>query len=418
MALIAFAADKGAPGVTTTAMALTSVWPRPILLAECDPSGGDLVYRFTAVGGGHLDPRRGVLSLGIAARRGMPPQQAWEHVQKMQGGIDLLAGVTNSEQGAGLNSLWGSIGRLLAGLPQADVIADCGRIGVDGPVYDLLAEAVMVVLVSRAGVADVIRLRDRAAALAAALEHRRRGTRIGVLVVADSKRASAALGEVQHVLDQAKVPAKVIGGLPDDPRSAQMFRDGQMGKLAKTPLVRSARGLAKQLVGGLPGQPEQPQQPQQPQQAEPPGRQAQPQPQQPLQPLQPQLAQPQPLQPQPQPQQPLQPQPQLAQAPPALARNSNPPGVLVASPHGRHGRAGQNTVPQTVQPGQDGQPVQPVQPGQDGPPQPGQPPANLFPPQSLPSGPQGPPAGQLTPLPQAPQPMLRPVPAREQSGRE
>ena len=46
MALIAVAADKGAPGVTTTALALAAVWPRPVLLAECDPAGGDLVYRF------------------------------------------------------------------------------------------------------------------------------------------------------------------------------------------------------------------------------------------------------------------------------------------------------------------------------------------------------------------------------------
>ena len=45
VALIAVAADKGAPGVTTTAVALAAVWPRPVLLAECDPAGGDLVYR-------------------------------------------------------------------------------------------------------------------------------------------------------------------------------------------------------------------------------------------------------------------------------------------------------------------------------------------------------------------------------------
>ena len=83
MALIAIASDKGAPGVTTAALALAAVWPRPVLLAECDPAGGDLVYRFPAVGGGHLDPRRGVLSLAVVARRGMQPQQVWEHVQKL-----------------------------------------------------------------------------------------------------------------------------------------------------------------------------------------------------------------------------------------------------------------------------------------------------------------------------------------------
>ena len=86
----------------------------------------------------------------MAARRGLQPHQAWEHTQKLNGGLDILTGVTNAEQGAGLNLLWGPVGRVLAAGAQADVIADCGRLGVDGPLYDLLAEAAVVVLVTRA----------------------------------------------------------------------------------------------------------------------------------------------------------------------------------------------------------------------------------------------------------------------------
>ena len=67
--LIAVAADKGAPGVTTTAVALAAVWPRPVLLAECDPAGGDIVYRLPGEGGDRLDPRRGPAQPG----RGGPP---------------------------------------------------------------------------------------------------------------------------------------------------------------------------------------------------------------------------------------------------------------------------------------------------------------------------------------------------------
>jgi hypothetical protein len=333
VALIAIAADKGAPGVTTAALALTAVWPRPVLLAECDPSGGDLVYRFHAADGGHLDPRRGVLSLAIAGRRGMPPQQAWEHVQQMHGGIGLLAGVTNAEQGAGLNSLWGSVGRLLASLPQVDVIADCGRLGVHGPVYDLLDEAALVVLVTRAGVADVIRLRDRVAALAGVADGRRRGTRVGVLVVAEQRRLGSALGEVQHVLNQGNLLAAVIGGLPEDQRSAQSFRAGQFGKLEKSLLVKAARSVAKQIVSGLPGQPEQPPaQTQQPPVQQPPVQQAQ------VQHAQVQQAPPPPPLPQ-------------AQPPLQQAQPQEPPGVLVASRRGRHDKSGVNTAPYQVPPG-------------------------------------------------------------------
>ena len=180
MALIAVAADKGAPGVTTTALALASVWPNPVLLAECDPAGGDLMFRFPALDGGQLDPRRGLLSLAVAGRRDYQQQQVWPHAQKIHGGLDVLVGVTNAEQGAGLAAMWRPLGAMLAALPGADVIADCGRLGPDGPAYDLLAEAAIVLLVTRPDLGDVIRLRDRAAAIMAAAQRQgRRGIEPG-----------------------------------------------------------------------------------------------------------------------------------------------------------------------------------------------------------------------------------------------
>jgi MinD-like ATPase involved in chromosome partitioning or flagellar assembly len=253
MALIAIASDKGAPGVTTAALALAAVWPRPVLLAECDPAGGDLVYRFPAADGGHLDPRRGVLSLAVVARRGMQPQQVWEHTQKLPGGLDVLAGVTNAEQGAGLSLLWGPIGKILAALPQADVIADCGRLGADGPLYDLLAEATTVVLVTKVHVADVIRLRDRAAAFAAAAASRgRRGFGVGVVGVADHKKFRAALGEVQQVLGQANARATVLGGIAHDVKGADLLGGEWGGNLDRTLLIKTAREVAQHLLVGLP----------------------------------------------------------------------------------------------------------------------------------------------------------------------
>ena len=253
MALIAVAADKGAPGATTASVALAAVWPRPVLLAECDPSGGDLVYRLPAASGGRLDPRRGLLSLAVAARRGLQPHQVWEHAQKLHGGLDVLTGVSGAEQGAGLELLWGSVGKLLAGVPQADVIADCGRIGVDGPVYDLLAHASSVVLVSRATLGDVIRLRDRASVVATALQKRGRpSARVDVVVVADYKHFSAALAEVSQALRQSGAPARVIGGLAHDPKSADQLRGEWGGKLDKSMLIRTARAIAADLVSSLP----------------------------------------------------------------------------------------------------------------------------------------------------------------------
>jgi hypothetical protein len=253
MALIVIAADKGAPGVTTASIALAAVWPRPVLLAECDPSGGDLVYRLPAADGARLDPRRGLLSLAVAARRGVAQQQVWEHAQKLHGGLDVLTGVSNAEQGAGIELLWGPMGRALAGLPGADVIADCGRLGPDSPIYDLLARADSIVLLSRPTLGEVIRLRDRIGALATALGKRGRGgMRVDVVIVTDYKHFGHAIGEVGDALRQSSVPARVVGGLAYEPKSADQLRGEWSGKLDKSMFIRTARSIASDLVATLP----------------------------------------------------------------------------------------------------------------------------------------------------------------------
>jgi hypothetical protein len=249
MALVAVAAGKGAPGVTTTALALAAVWPRPVLLAECDPAGGDIVYRLPRADGGRLDPRCGLLSLAVAARRGVPPVQVWEHAQKLRGGLDVLLGVTTAEQGSGLDPLWGTVGAALAALPQADVIADCGRLGADGPFYELLAQAATIVLVIRPSLGEVVRLRDRAMAMSGAMRARGgRGDRIGLLVVAGHRRLSAALAEVVQAVGPGDGPVSVLGGIAYEPKGAERLGGDWGGNLDKTLLIRTAREVAGQLA--------------------------------------------------------------------------------------------------------------------------------------------------------------------------
>jgi len=251
MGLIAIAADKGAPGVTTASLALTLVWPRPVLLAECDPAGGDLVYRLPAAHGGQLDPGRGLLSLAVAARRGLTPDQVLEHAQKLRGGLDVLAGVVTAEQGAGLEPLWGPVGAALARLPDCDVIADCGRIGADGPHYDLLAYASSVVLVTRASLEEVVRLRERVAAVTSALGLRhRQGIQVGVMVVADHRRFHAALTETGQALGPGGA-SRILGGLAYEPKAAEALGGDQRGHLGRSLLLRTSRDLAGRLARSL-----------------------------------------------------------------------------------------------------------------------------------------------------------------------
>jgi hypothetical protein len=337
MALIVIAADKGAPGVTTTALALAAVWPRPVLLAECDPSGGDLVYRFPAAHGGSLDPRRGLVTLAVAARRGLQPGQLWEHTQKMAGGLDVLTGVTNAEQGAGLGTLWGPLGGLFAAMSGGDVIADCGRLGADGPQYDLVAQAAVVLLVTRPNAGDVIRLRDRAAAVAAAASTRgRRGFTSAVVVIADQRTLRATAAEVGQALAQGDTPAGLVGGIADDPKGAELLRGAWGGRLDKTLLIRTARETAQQLAASLPAARDD----------------AGPQPASP-QPASPQSAAPQPPSPQPPSPQPPSPQPQYPAAQPYPQQQyppAPPPQQQQQQQHPQQPR--QAPAPQPYLPGQ------------------------------------------------------------------
>ncbi|WP_157250578.1 hypothetical protein [Nonomuraea typhae] len=235
MALIVLAADKGAPGVTTAATALAAVWPRPVLLAECDPAGGDLAYRLPGADGGVLNPGKGLLSLGAVARRGIEPAQIHEHTQKIVGGLDVLAGLTHGEQAGGLTWLWGPLGRSLAGIPGADVIADCGRLGTYPHVNDLIAEAALTVLLTRPSLDHVAHLRERLSITKAQ----------GVVVIANPRRYRASIDEVRRIVGQH---VKFVHGLADDPKGAELLRGQWGGRLDRSLLIRTARDLAGRLV--------------------------------------------------------------------------------------------------------------------------------------------------------------------------
>jgi MinD-like ATPase involved in chromosome partitioning or flagellar assembly len=245
MALVAVAADKGSPGVTTTAVALGAVWPRRALVAECDPAGGDLAYRLPGQGGTPLDPNHGLLSLAATARHGLEPARVWEHVQVLNGGLEVLVGVSTAEQSSGLGSLWGGLGQALARMPEADVVADCGRLGPGAPTLPLLRHAAVLLLVARATVDSVAHARDRLAALAGRLgDGGVAGPALGMVLVTPPRESGAAAEQVGEVLRAARLPAEVLGTIADDPKAARLLSGRWTGRLGGSLLVRSARQLA------------------------------------------------------------------------------------------------------------------------------------------------------------------------------
>ncbi|MFI1094536.1 MinD/ParA family protein [Streptomyces sp. NPDC020917] len=255
MALITIAADKGSPGVTTTAVALAAVWPRRVLLAEADPAGGDLVYRSRAAHGGVLDPNSGMLSLAATARRGLAAEQLWDHAQPLTGGLDVLVGLGSAEQAAGLSGLWPMLGQAFATLAEspngaADVIADCGRIGADSPTMDLFAHSSLLLLVSRTEPENLARVRDRAGALSAKLHGSQRGAAaalgqppIGIVLIAEPGNSARIAAQVNEMLVASQISARVVGTIAYDPAGAEMLSSRRRGRLDKSLLIRSARQI-------------------------------------------------------------------------------------------------------------------------------------------------------------------------------
>ena len=63
---------------TTSVHVLAAVWPAPVILADADPFGSDLLYRLRGSTGLPLDAERGLLSLAAQVRRS-PDADLAEH---------------------------------------------------------------------------------------------------------------------------------------------------------------------------------------------------------------------------------------------------------------------------------------------------------------------------------------------------
>lgn len=250
MSLYALVSPGGSPGVTTAALALSLGWPGQVILAECDPSGGDILAGLFA---GHLPARKGLLALAIEA--GQNPDAAaaalWPQLVELddERGRLLLAGISDPRQGMGLAALWPVLAAALAAQP-ADVIADCGRLDAGGGPEPVLAAARLVVLVLRPTLRQVSKARARVEMLAQLLG----GTgRLALLLVGDGTSSPREIGKALGV--------PVTCTLPYDAKAASVLSDGIGSRrgLQARPLIRAAgpagRALREAAAGSSPGWP-------------------------------------------------------------------------------------------------------------------------------------------------------------------
>ncbi len=243
---------KGSPGVTTLACALGAVWPaeRRVMVAECDPSGGDIAARFG------LSAKRGMTSLILEARRSgsKTALELEDHIQVVPGGLEVLAGPTGARASGTVDT---ELPECLVHLTMSgedhgppavrDLVFDCGRIqlGAAGQAAAIGASHHVLVVARPTveAVASTLWIAER-------LNQRRdpRGfleTDIGAagLVLVGSgtvspSQAAAALG------------LPLIAVVADDRAAASALRGEPLSswRLARSALVDSVRELAAALL--------------------------------------------------------------------------------------------------------------------------------------------------------------------------
>jgi hypothetical protein len=196
VALIAMCSAKRSPGATVAALAFTLSWTRRIILAECDPAGGDIAAGFlreVPLGD------RGLARLGAALRRRRLAEDLWNQLVDLAPGTGtaltrlVLPGLTEPAQARTWGERydpreptgWEQLAQLLRGLQSAtpgyDVVADCGRLAAAHPPTALLAAADVVLLVLRPDLPSI-----RASAVALPALQRVATGPVGLVLVGDA----------------------------------------------------------------------------------------------------------------------------------------------------------------------------------------------------------------------------------------
>lgn len=234
MTRITLCAAKGSPGVTTFACVLGAVWPseRAVIVAECDPSGGDLAGRFG------LSTRLGMTSLILSERHGgnvKPNYRA--HAQQLPGGLDILVAPAGGDSAMALDHELGmSVSEVVS--VDCDLLVDCGRL-LPGAIGQerMIRTADRVLLLVAPEVAPIAHARWATSKI-----RELSSTRISAVIVGTGAFKPV---EVAEVLD-----VDVLGVVPTDSRAAGMAcgATGTAKEFIRSKLVAFAREIVAALT--------------------------------------------------------------------------------------------------------------------------------------------------------------------------
>jgi hypothetical protein len=245
MAVVAFASAKGAPGVTTSVLALAFAWHRPVLVLEADMTGSSSVLSGFLRGG--TDHSRGLVGLSVSARQhGFTDRGLWEQCLRLGEERYLLAGIADPAQAAALTSAWSPLARVLADLESAgvDVLVDAGRLGTAYAPMPLLRAADCLVLVAGTRLPDVYAVSRRVPGLRADLAAHGDAEGLCALTVGEGRPYTNREIEVS-------LGITVLGSIAWDPVSADVYSVGATPgrRFESSPLARTAGAVASTISG-------------------------------------------------------------------------------------------------------------------------------------------------------------------------
>jgi hypothetical protein len=252
MAILLLTSTSGSPGATTLAVGLALTWPRPILLADCDPGAHQAILA------GYLAGRsaggKGLLRVAEAHRDRRPVREAvLDQTLPLSAEQDsrrlFLPGFTKPSSAMHFGGVWEDLAEAFDRLGEVDldVIIDCGRLGLYGLPAALLERSALTAVVVTSTLRSIMSARVHLPTLR---DHARLGSadrrHLGLIVVGEGQPYQRS--EIAKALE---VP--VITTIAHDRQTAAHLSEGRPRhrRFDTSPLMRSIRDASSELSSTL-----------------------------------------------------------------------------------------------------------------------------------------------------------------------
>lgn len=241
MAVIVLASSTGAPGVTTTAVGMSLLWPRDVLLADCDRDPAQAVQAGFLQGADIAGT--GLTRVVQAHREGQPVEDVLLSLtvplaEDPYARRVFLPGFTHPGSAGLFSGIWPDLAAAMRHLGRTgmDCIVDLGRVGQVGLPPAMVAEADLICVCVRSSLRSLAAARLHLPSLNDAIGRQLGHAELGLIVVGEGRPYPAA-----EISGQFGLP--VLAGIAWDPASAAVVSEGaaRTRRFEASPFARSLR---------------------------------------------------------------------------------------------------------------------------------------------------------------------------------